>query len=106
MEKVYLFTQTDSEVFENIFNTGNLLMNHAVIPKGKVFPKHQTDADIYALIVRGILSVTIEEQEPKTYGAGRVLYMPKGTLAELGNRNNEVVELFVVKHNSVYLMTG
>jgi len=99
LEKVYLFTQTDSEVFENIFNTGNLLMNHAVIPVGKVFPKHQTDADVYALIVRGALSVAIEEQEPKTYGAGRVLYMPKGTLAELGNRSNELVELFVVKQH-------
>jgi len=99
LEKVYLYTQTDSEVFENIFTTGDLLMNHAVIPEGKVFPKHQTDADVYALIVRGALSVTIEKQEPKTYGAGRVIYMPKGTLAELGNCSNEVVELFVVKHN-------
>ncbi|MCL5981360.1 MAG: hypothetical protein M1571_02350 [Firmicutes bacterium] len=99
MEKVYLFTQTDSEIFENVFKTGDLLMNHVVIPVGKVFPKHQADADVYALIVRGVLSVAIEDREPKHYGAGRVLYMPKGTLAELGNRSNELVELFVVKQH-------
>lgn len=98
MEKVYQYTITDEEIFENIFKDERLLMNHVVVPPGKVFPKHPTDATVYALIVKGELSVTIEDKPLKTFKAGHLVNIPKGADTELGNKANEPLELFVVKY--------
>lgn len=83
---------------ENVFKDEKLLMNHVIIPPGKVFPKHPTDATVYALIIRGELSIAIENNEPKTFNAGQLVNIPKGITTELGNRGDEVLELFVVKY--------
>lgn len=98
MEKVYQYTITDEEIFENIFKDEKLLMNHVIIPPGKVFPKHPTDAIVYALITKGELSVIIEHNEAKTFQAGQLVNIPKGIETELGNRSEKLLELFVVKY--------
>lgn len=98
MEKVYQYTITDQEIFENVFKDARLLMNHVVVPPGKVFPQHPTDAIVYALIIRGELSVAVENNAAKTFRAGQLVNIPKGVNTELGNRGGELLELFVVKH--------
>lgn len=98
MERVYKYTVTNKEIFENIFKDEKILMNHVVIPPGKVFPKHPTDAIVYALITQGQLSVTIEDNKHKTFKKGQLVNIPKGVRSELGNRSNEILELFVVKY--------
>ena len=98
MEKVYHYTITDDEIFENIFKDEKLLMNHVVVPPGKMFPQHQTDAMVYILITQGELSITIDNNEPKKFKAGELVHIPKGVSTELGNRGEKMLELFVVKH--------
>lgn len=98
MEKVYRYTITDQETFENIFIDDKLLMNHVIVPPGKVFPKHPTDAIVYALITQGELSLTIENNETKVYGAGQLIKIPKNVDSELGNRGESTLEIFVVKY--------
>ena len=98
MEKVYNYTITDQEIFENIFKDEKLLMNHVIVPPGKVFPKHPTDAIVYILIIQGELSITIEDNESKTFKAGQLVNIPKGVSTELGNMGESSLELFVVKH--------
>lgn len=98
MEKVYRYTITDQEIMENVFKDEKLLMNHVIVPPGKVFPRHPTDAIVYALIIRGELSAAIGNNPPKTFRAGQLVNIPKGVSTGLGNRGDELLELFVVKH--------
>ncbi|HHU17823.1 MAG: cupin domain-containing protein [Anaerovoracaceae bacterium] len=98
MEKVYQYTITDQEIFENVFKHEKLLMNHVILPPGKVFPKHPTDAIVYILIIKGQLSAEIENNTLKTYRAGQLVNIPKGVSTQLSNRGNESLELFVVKY--------
>jgi quercetin dioxygenase-like cupin family protein len=98
MEKVYQYTLTDQEIFENVFTDEKLLMNHVIVPSGKIFPKHPTDAIVYALIVKGELSVTIENNATKTFKAGQLVNIPKGANTELGNKGDKPLELFVIKY--------
>ena len=95
----YPYTQSNTSIFENIFKSDNVLMNHVVVEPGQSFPKHPTDAEVYALVVKGVLSIAIEEESPENYEAGRVVYIPKGLLSELANKSEGIVELFVVKTN-------
>lgn len=98
MEKVYQYTLTDKEIFENVFTDEKLLMNHVIVPPGKIFPKHPTDATVYALVIKGQLSVTIGNNETKTFNAGHLVNIPKGADTELGNKGDKLLELFVVKY--------
>lgn len=99
MEKVYTYTQTELEIFESIFKEEKLLMNHVVIPSGKVFPKHPTDAQVYVLITKGELSLSVDDKEVNVYGIGQLVHIPKHLNSELGNRGEGVLELFVVKYD-------
>jgi len=99
MEKAYNYTVTDEEIFENVLKDENIMLNHVVIPAGKVFPKHPTDADVYATIIRGQLSLTIGDQDENVYVKGQVVTIPKGTMSELGNKGEGITEMFVVKCN-------
>ena len=99
MEKIYQYTITDQEIFENIFKDEKLLMNHVVVLPNKVFPKHPTDATIYALIVQGDLTLSIEDKEAKTFNVGQLVNIPKGINSELSNKGDKLLELFVVKYD-------
>ena len=97
MEKIYKYKITDENTLENVFKDDQIQINHVVIPPGKIFPKHPTDADVFAMIIRGKLDVSTGTENCKTYGPGQLVNIPKGTVSELGNRSKDVVELFVLK---------
>ena len=98
MEKVYQYTITDQDLFENVFTDEKIMMNHIVFPPGKVIPKHPASAIVYALITRGELSAAIGDDEVKTFKAGQLVNIPKGTMTELANRGEGTLELFVVRY--------
>ena len=71
----------------------------AMAAPGNVFPKHPTDAVVYALIVRGELSLQLENRKRHVYRKGQLVNIPKGIESELGNLGEEILELFVVKYD-------
>lgn len=91
------YTKTKTAIFENIFKLDNVLLNHAVIEPGQVFPKHPTDAEVYAIVLKGTLSIAIEEGVAQKYAEGQVVHIPNGLESELGNQSDELVELFIIK---------
>lgn len=99
MEKVYSYTITDQAILENVFKDEKLLMNHVVVPPGNVFPNHPTDAVVYALIVRGELSLQLADLKRHVYRKGQLVNIPKGVESELGNLGEEILELFVIKYD-------
>ncbi len=99
MFQVFNYTLTDSETFENVFKDENLLMNHVVIPTGKFFEKHPTDANVHIVILRGTLTVSVDDSPRTAYEKGSVLNISKGSLSELGNDGSEPTELIVIKTN-------
>lgn len=97
IEKLFKFTLTDKDLFENVLSEKGFVLNHVIVEEGKVFPKHKTDAEVYIIIVKGQLSIDIDNQGEKRYEAGNVVYIPFGIETVLGNKNPETVEVFVVK---------
>ena len=95
--RIIPYTITDEDTFENIYKNDHVLINHVVIPSGKMFPKHPTDAEVCIIILRGELSVAIDGQEAGRYAPGGLVNIPKGAESELGNTGGAPVEIFVVK---------
>lgn len=97
LEKLYKYSLTDKDLFENVIEDENLRLNHVVIESGKVFPRHKTDAHVYIIILKGQLSIEIEGQEEKRFVKGDVINIPFGVDSKLGNDGDTITEVFVVK---------
>ena len=97
MARIYSYTLTDQETLENVFDRGDCLMNHVVMPPGKAFPKHPTDAHVYITVMRGELTIALEDEAPFLLKRGQVGNVPKGVVSSLSNISHDVVELIVLK---------
>lgn len=97
MLKTFHYTLTENPIFENVFTEAGFLLNHVVIEPGKIFPKHPTDAFVYAIVLKGVLSIALEDGSLQTFEPGQVVHIEKGIVSELGNRGDHLVELFVLK---------
>ena len=97
MPKLFEYQLTDKEVIENVFDNEAYLMNHVVMPVGKTFPKHPTDAEVTIIVLRGTLSAQANDNQPVLVRRGQVMQVPKGTESLLFNAGEDVVELMVLK---------
>lgn len=97
IEKQYKYSLTQMDLFENVVDDENLKINHVIIQSGKVFPRHKTDAIVYIIILKGQLSIQIDEQEDKDFAAGDIINIPFGVESTLGNKGDTITEVFVIK---------
>ena len=102
MATIYPYTLTDLETFENIFDRGDVLMNHVVMPVGKVFPSHPTDANVYITVLSGELTIVLDEEAPILLRRGQVGNVPEGVVSSLSNMSDDIVELIVLKLKCEY----
>lgn len=96
-KQVFTYTKDATDIFENVIRDENLMLNHVIIEPGKHFPKHPTDALVYIMIIRGELSIQLEDDEKEVFGVGYAIHIDKGVESTLSNESKEKVELFVVK---------
>lgn len=98
IEKAYKTTQGDEKVIEVVIKDEYVHYNHMTLPAGESLPIHKTNAkSVYMFVVRGILTITLEEGEPSVYEKGTILRLPEGVLMHARNEHSEVLELTVVK---------
>ncbi len=97
IEQVYRFTAAEDKVIERVIQDEALHVNHMVLPKGEGFPEHVANAAVYMIVARGRLSIDLNGQGTHEYSGGSVLKIPQGTKMMGMNRQDEVLELIVVK---------
>ena len=83
---------------------GGILMDddihymHMILNKGEGLPEHFSNAkSVYMTVVRGRLSIALDEQESHEYPTGTMLKIPFHTRMNVRNLHNETLELIVVK---------
>jgi quercetin dioxygenase-like cupin family protein len=72
-----------------------------ILNPGDALPVHHTNATLYMTVVRGILSLRLEEEDGRTYAAGTLIKLPFHTKMDVSNQGAGQLELIVVKHNPV-----
>ena len=98
MEKVYKFTrESDTKVVEKIVNTEDVQIIHMIFPKGEGTPKHYTNSNVHLIVVRGEMTLTLEDGEPKVYPPGTIIYIPFNTKMIAQNLTSDILEFFVIK---------
>ena len=97
LEKIYKYSIDDEKVVEKIINDENLHLNHMVFNKNEGLPEHFSNSNVYMTVIRGTLSIQLDEQEEHQYVKGDILNIPYNVKMNVGNKHDETLEIFVIK---------
>lgn len=97
IEKIFSFTVSDTKLIERIIEDDNAAINHMVLAKGDALPEHYSNSNVYMIIIRGIITVKLSDQDEHIYSAGNILNIPYDTKMNISNQNDDILEFFVVK---------
>jgi len=97
IEKVFNYSMGDRKIIEKVIMDENLHYMHMVFNKDEGLPVHNTNSNVYMTVVRGTLSIALDEEEIHEYIAGSILKIPFQTKMNVKNLHPETLELFVVK---------
>lgn len=106
LEKIIIYSAGDEQLIEKLIDDDQLMINHMVFPKGGEVPKHPANSNVYLLVVRGNLTISLGEQEPHAYARGSIVNVPCGTFMHIRNLDDEILEFFVLKAPSPRLYRG
>lgn len=97
IEQVYQLETGDKKVVEKVIMDENIHYIHMVFNKDEGLPEHYSNSNVYMTVVRGKLSIALDDQEIHAYEAGTLLKIPENTKMNVKNLNELVLELIVVK---------
>ncbi len=97
IEQIYQMAQNNNHTIEKVIADENVNYNHMILGKGEGLPEHFSNSNVYMAVIRGILSIGLDEQETHEYPTGSVLKIPKGIKMNVKNLHDEILELIVVK---------
>lgn len=97
VEKVYELAATSEKLVRRVVLDENLHYIQMVFPKGEGLPEHYSNSNVYMTVVRGRLSLGLDDQEVHAYPAGTLLKIPVKTRMNVRNLDEAVLELLVVK---------
>ncbi len=97
LEKIYRFVNSQDKLIEKIVDDENLALNHVICNLGEGLPEHFSNSNVYLVIMKGILTIKLDEQEPAKYGQGNVVNIPYHVRMNINNFDDDILEFFIVK---------
>ncbi len=97
LEKNYKYGKSDEKIVERIVDDENIHLNHMVLTSGTGLPEHYSNSNVYMIVIRGTMTLQLDEQEPQKYSLGDIVNIPYHTKMNVNNLDEEVLEFFVVK---------
>lgn len=97
IEKVYKYSTTDDKAVEKLIMDENVNYIHMVFNKNEGLPEHYSNSNVYMNVIRGMLTIRLNDQKAHQYSKGSLLEIPYNVKMNVGNSHEEVLELIVVK---------
>lgn len=97
IEQTFKMSTGNEKVIEKIIQDENIHFNHMILNKYEGLPEHFSNSTVYMTVLRGILSIGLDDQEVHHYEAGSILKIPFNTKMNVINNNEQVLKLIVVK---------
>ena len=96
-EKEFKLYTGEEKTIEKVILDENLHYLHMVLPEGEELPEHNTNSVVYMTVIRGKLSIGLDNREARECEAGTVLKIPYDTKMKVRNTHTQTLELIVVK---------
>lgn len=97
IEQVFTFSRGNDKAIEKLLFDENIHYIHMVFPQNEGLPVHNANSTVYMTVVRGTLSIDLDEQGKHEYSAGTLLKIPYKTKMNVRNLHDNPLELIVVK---------
>ncbi|MFW5781819.1 MAG: cupin domain-containing protein [Candidatus Muiribacteriaceae bacterium] len=97
IEKIFKMKKGNEKVVEKLIMDENINYIHMIFREGEGLPEHSSNSNVYMTVLRGTLSIGLDDQDVHKYEEGDILKIPEGIKMNVGNSNSEVLELIVVK---------
>ncbi len=97
IEQVFPLSRGDAKAVEKIVFDENVHYLHMVFNQGEGLPEHFSNANVYMTVIRGRLSIGLDDQDIHEYAAGTLLKIPIRTRMNVKNLHAETLELIVFK---------
>ena len=97
IEQVYRMSRDNEKAVERVLFDENVHYLHMVFPQDEGLPVHNSNSTVYMTVVRGTLSIGLEEQEINQYEAGTMIKIPNATKMNVRNLHADTLELIVLK---------
>lgn len=97
VEQVFTMSRSDEMAVEKLIFDDNINYIHMVFNNGQGLPEHYANSNVYMTVVRGRLSIQLDEQDDHVYEAGSILKIPEGTKMNVRCKHVDTLELIVVK---------
>ena len=97
VEKIYKLSRNNEKVVEKVIFDENVHYLHMVFNRNEGLPEHFSNSNVYMTVVRGTLSIGLNDQDIHEYEAGTLLKIPFQTRMNVNNLHDETLELIIVK---------
>lgn len=97
VEQIFKLARGNEKAVEKVIFDDNLHYLHMVFNKGEGLPEHFSNSNVYMTVVRGKLSIGLNDQEIHEYEAGTLLKISYQTKMNVKNLNEETLELIIIK---------
>lgn len=97
IEQIFKLASGNDKAVEKVISDENLHYLHMVFNKNEGLPEHFSNSNVYMTIVRGKLSIGLNDQDIHEYEAGTLLKIPFQTKMNVKNMHDETLELIIVK---------
>lgn len=97
VEQIFKLARGNEKAVERLVMDENIHYMHMVFNKGEGLPEHFANSNVYMTVVRGRLSIGLDEQEIHEYEEGTLLKIPFRTKMNVKNRHEQTLELIIVK---------
>jgi quercetin dioxygenase-like cupin family protein len=97
VEQVFQLSKGNEKAVEKIIFDDHVHYLHMVFNQSEGLPEHLSNSNVYMTVVRGRLSIGLDDQEIHEYEAGTLLKIPFQTKMNVKNLHKETLELIVVK---------
>ena len=97
VEQVFKLAQGNEKAIEKVVLDENIHYLHMVFNQDDGLPEHYCNSNLYMTVIRGTLSIGLDDQETHKYETGTLLKIPYHTKMNVKNSNDTLLELIVVK---------
>ncbi len=97
IEQIFKLTSGNKKTVERVIMDENIHYMHMIFEANEGLPVHFSNSNVYMTILRGRLSIGLNDQNIHEYEAGTVLKIPFNTKMNVNNMHQDVLELTVVK---------
>jgi quercetin dioxygenase-like cupin family protein len=97
VEQIFKLTKGNEKAVEKVIFDENVHYLHMVFNQNEGLPEHFSNSNVYMTVIRGTLSIGLNEQEVHEYASGTLLKIPYQTKMNVKNLHTDTLELIVIK---------